>query len=146
MDLRLVSDIELAEGCRLGAYKDTLGNWTIGYGHLLKPNKDWTGHEITQEEANNLLKKDLENATVDARTLIEWAYLNTPCRQNAVIELVFNLGLNKWRGFALTRLWIQQQNWPKTRDELLNSLWAEEVGPIRSGRIAKYLLTGQYLS
>lgn len=144
MDPRLVRDIKQAEGCELTAYQDTLHYWTIGYGHLL-PNqeKDWKGHTITQEQADAYLMEDLAQAQSRCMHLLEWPDLDTPCRQNAVIELEFNMG-GKWIKFYKTRLDIGNQDWKSAHDDLLHSLWAKQVGATRSNRIANYLLTGQY--
>lgn len=144
MDLRLVKDIKQSEGCELKAYQDTLHYWTIGYGHLL-PNqeKDWTGYTITQEQADAYLMDDLAQAQARCFHLIEWPKLDTPCRQNAVIELEFNMG-GKWVKFYKTRLDIGNQDWQAAHDDLLKSLWAKQVGKTRSDRIADYLLTGKY--
>lgn len=48
--------IKKFEGCRLAAYKDTVGVWTIGYGHTggVTP-----GMKITQADADTFLRKDL---------------------------------------------------------------------------------------
>jgi lysozyme len=143
MDSRLIADIKQSEGCKLTAYKDSLGFWTIGYGHLLGNEKDWTGYKITQKQASALLEDDLGFAQTKAQALLEWKSLDTPCRQNAVIELVFNMG-DKWKQFAKTRLDIQNKNWQAAHDDLLDSLWAKQVGATRSNRIATYLLQGEY--
>lgn len=144
MDPRLVRDIKQSEGCELVAYRDILGYWTIGYGHLLDQDEDWTGHTITQEQAEAYLESDLAGAETSCTYLSEWKYLDTPCRQNAIVELVFNMGLSKWKHFAKTRLDIQNKNWHIAHDDLLDSLWAKQVGKTRSDRIADYLRTGQY--
>lgn len=34
-----INFITSEEGCRLKAYKDQVGVWTIGYGHILTPQK-----------------------------------------------------------------------------------------------------------
>ncbi len=144
MDQRLVKDVKQAEGCKLTAYKDTLGYWTIGYGHLLPDqDRDWTGHTITQEQADLFLDEDLQAAYLRCIHLIEWPYLDTACRQNAVIELQYNMG-GKWVKFYKTRLDIGNRDWKSAHDDLLNSLWAKQVGKARSERIANYLLEGQY--
>lgn len=52
------------EGCYLKAYKDSVGVWTIGYGHTGLVHKDGTvkaGRMITQQEAEDLLRYDLTN-------------------------------------------------------------------------------------
>ena len=48
--------IKKFEGCRLKAYKEPAGVWTIGWGHT-KGVK--AGDEITQEQADKLLRDDL---------------------------------------------------------------------------------------
>lgn len=143
MDSRLVNDIKQAEGVRLVAYKDSLLYWTIGYGHLLDQTKDYTGFTITQVQADMYLDLDLTQAYNRCMHLNEWPKLNTPCRQNAVIELEFNMG-GKWVKFYKTRLDIANQAWQQAHDDLLNSLWAKQVGTTRSNRLANYLLTGEY--
>lgn len=143
---RLTSDIQGAEGLRLEAYKDSLGYWTVGYGHLLGNSKDWTGYTITEADANAFLLRDIDNARVQAEGLPEWQYLDTACRENAVIELVFNLGLVKWLEFVHTRECIEAQDWEGAATNLLDSDWAEQVGPVRSKRLANYLRSGTYPS
>lgn len=142
-DQRLVHDVQLAEGCKLVAYKDTLGFWTIGTGHKLEAGIDWEGHEITQETADELLSQDLDRADEQVQNLPEAAGLNS-CRTNALIELVFNMGLHGWIGFSHCRDAIGRAMWGPAKLELLSSKWAAQVGPARSGRIANYLLTGSY--
>jgi len=143
MDAHLLQDVKNAEGCRLKAYKDSLGYWTIGYGHLLDQDKDWQGYTITQDNAEAWLINDLQETYLRCTHLPEWASLDTLCRQNAIIELMFNMG-GKWLKFYKTRLDISHQDWKSAHDDLLNSLWAQQVGKARSERIAKYLLEGYY--
>ena len=144
LDPRLLADIQRAEGCSLTAYRDTRGNWTIGYGHLLSDPPQWT--TISQAAANVLLATDVAARAVQAQSLPEWPSLDTPCRQNAVIECVFNLGLKNWHAdFPGTRSAIISQDWPAAHDNLMQSpLWISIVGLGRVTRLAQYLLTGQY--
>ena len=155
-DSRLLADVKAAEGCRLTAYLDSRGLSTIGYGHKLNQHMDWTGHTITQDQADAYLAADLDNAALQAKTLTEWLYLETACRENALTELVFNMGFGKWLEFRQARAAIRQQDWQGAHDGLLDSLWARQVQPHglfdptgkelpgRATRLAGYLLTGQY--
>lgn len=141
----LLHDIQTAEGCKLKAYKDTLGFWTAGYGHLL-PNQhtvDYSDFVITQQMADVWLEQDIGGATQAAKNLPEWLHCDTICRKNALTELVFNMG-SKWRGFAKCRAAMQREDWPTVYKELLNSAWAEQVGTTRSQRLAAYMLHGSY--
>ncbi len=142
-DPRLVRDVSLAEGCRLTAYKDSLGFWTVGYGHLLDQSVSWDGYTITQEQADAWLAEDLDKAAAFAQTLTEWGDLDTQCRQNAIIELCFNMG-KKWLLFVNTRRAIERQDWQGAHDGLLASLWASQVHGTRAQRLSGYLLPGVY--
>jgi lysozyme len=143
IDPRLIKDVETAEGCELTAYQDTLGNWTVGYGHKLPAGRSWSGYTIQPLTATYTLEGDLQSATQYAQSLAEWTRLDTPCRQNALIELCFNMR-TRWLTFVNTRNALQLQNWQAAHDGLLASEWASQVGPARSTRIANYFLTGQY--
>jgi lysozyme len=146
IDPHLLADLKKAEGCKLVAYKDTRGFWTIGYGHLLDQSIDWTGHEITQDTADGLLAQDVLSRTAQIHTLPEWSALDTPCRQNAVIEAVYNLGQGHWVSeFPKTRAAIQAQSWQIAAANLLASPeWIRDVGIARVSRIAGYLRQGSY--
>lgn len=143
IDPRLRADVQSAESCRLLAYRDSEGLWTIGWGHLLPQDHDWTGYRITQEQADSMFDLDMLMAQTGAATLMEFRRLNE-CRANAVTELVFNLGLNRWIGFQKCRKHLLNQEWQGAHDELLSSKWAEQVHETRANRLAGYLLTGAY--
>lgn len=77
---------EASEGCRLKAYQDTGGVWTIGYGHTggVRPNSN-----ITLAIADSLLRHDIQYAVsiVNSHAL--------PCTQgqfDALVDFVFNVG------------------------------------------------------
>ena len=153
---RLLQDIQGAEGCRLVAYRDSNGFWTIGYGHFLEQGIDWEGHEITLPVADNLLAIDIATAEDGAQGLPEWKMLDTECRRNAIVELVFNMGRTKWEQFVHARAAIERADWAEAAAQLLSSAWAHEVQPAgltmpdgterrgRATRLAGYLRSGEY--
>lgn len=143
IDLRLAADIKAAESCKLTSYKDSEGLWTVGWGHLLDQNVFGAGYTVTQAQADATLQSDLESAQTYAMKTPEWGSLDTPCRQNAVTELCFNMR-SKWLLFVNTRHAIDRQDWKTAHDGLLASLWATQVHATRANRLANYLLTGQY--
>ena len=59
--------IKQCEGCRLEAYQDVAGIWTIGYGHIRGVTP---GMQLTQQQADQALLDDLNAAetVVDATT------------------------------------------------------------------------------
>ena len=145
MDLnKLLSDLKQAEGVRFTAYKDSRGFWTGGVGHLLDQSKDWTNVVFTQVQVDTWLKQDVYGAQQEASELLEWPALDTDARQNAYVELIFNMGESHWESFSHTRHAVLQKNWQLAHDQLLDSAWAGEVGSHRAQRLANYLLTGEF--
>lgn len=86
--------IKSFEGCRLTAYQCPAGIWSIGYGHtrgtkrgLLIPQRGLT---ITQDQAEYLLKLDLQRFEDGVTTLVQ-----VPLEQHefdALVSFSFNVG------------------------------------------------------
>jgi lysozyme len=91
--------IEQSEGCKLEAYQDSVGVWTIGVGHT----KGVTaGQRITQDEADALLEADLEACYP---CIAE--HVTVPLTQgqfDALCSFVFNLGCGALKGSTLLNL------------------------------------------
>lgn len=89
--------IELSEGLRLIAYKDTGGVWTIGYGHTngVKP-----GQVITEAIADQLFSIDIQSS-VD--TVNRFGGKCTQGQFDALVDFVFNLGAARFLGSTLRR-------------------------------------------
>lgn len=82
--------IEGFEGFSATIYKDAVGKPTIGYGHLIKPNEDFSmGISLSQGET--LLYDDLEG--VEARILQLAPGTITQNQFNALASFGFNLGV-----------------------------------------------------
>jgi len=147
IDVRLATDVAAAEADKLEAYQDTLGNWTIGRGHLMPPaapGRSWAGFSILQSTSDRYFNGDLLIAIALAQKWPEYLSCDTNCRRNALEEIAFNMG-NKWESFVHARAAISAQDWQTAHDQLLNSLWASQVHG-RATRIANYFLTGEYPS
>jgi GH24 family phage-related lysozyme (muramidase) len=154
IDPRLAADIDAAERNELVAYKDSLGNWTCGRGHLLPPaapGRSWEGFSVIQSTSDRWFCQDLLDAIALAKKWPEYQKCDTRARQNALCEIAFNLS-GRWHAFVHARAAIEAQNWQTVHDELLHSLWATQVGvghypdgkPKRATRIANQFLTGRY--
>lgn len=92
--------IKKHEGVRLEPYQDVAGLWTIGIGHLIKPGEEFTS--ISEEEAEDILRKDLEKAE---KCVING--VKTPLSQSefdALVSFVFNVGCQAFRNSTLLRL------------------------------------------
>ena len=84
--------IELWEGCKLTAYQDSGGVWTIGYGHTSAAGgpKVRPGMEITQAEADALLSADL--APVEANVNYHVTATLNQNQDDALVSFEYNTG------------------------------------------------------
>jgi lysozyme len=91
--------IKQAEGLRLKAYQDSVGVWTIGYGHT-KGVKE--GDTCTSEQAEAWLLLDLGRVYRDIEDFVE-----VPLSQgqfDALCSFVFNLGGGALQSSTLRRM------------------------------------------
>ena len=102
--MRTINDLGLAliksfENCKLEAYQDQVGVWTIGWGHT---GNVYAGQEITQDEADALLETDLTKFENGVSNLVK-----VPITDNqfaALVSFAFNLGLGALGGSTLLKL------------------------------------------
>lgn len=91
----LVQFIKLAEGCRLTAYQDSGGVWTIGYGHGYVHQ----GMVITADQAEQLLRNDLYKFQLSVNDLVNVDV--TQGQFNALVDFAFNCGSGNLQGSTL---------------------------------------------
>lgn len=80
--------IKKFEGCRLEAYKDPVGVWTIGYGHTGDVKE---GQKITEKKAISLLKSDLEKFEKKVAKY-DWKYHFNQNEFDALVSFAYNIG------------------------------------------------------
>lgn len=91
--------IKKFEGCRLSAYQDIVGVWTIGYGETKGVYKGMT---ITQEQADSMLQNRYDEFESGVKAL-----LKVPVTDNelgALVSLSYNIGLGNFKNSTLLRL------------------------------------------
>jgi lysozyme len=89
---------EKFEGCKLSAYQDSVGVWTIGYGHTLGVQE---GDTCTQEQAEQWLQEDTDAAVSNVNQ-----HLTVQVSQNefdALVDFAFNLGVGNFDGSTLLK-------------------------------------------
>jgi len=119
---RLINSIKRHEGKRNLPYRDGEGKLTIGYGHNLE-NKP-----LPDDVLELLLRHDVEDAITGARAALPCFDSLDEVRQEVVVEMVFNLGLNGFKSFKRMLRALQDYNYAAAADEMLDSRWREQVG------------------
>ena len=123
------------EGLRLKPYRDTVGKLTIGVGR----NLDDVG--ITREEALYLLGNDIFRVKAGLYDAFLWSINLDAVRKDVVINMVFNLGLGRFKRFKRMIAAIERQDWDGAAKEMLDSKWAKQVGR-RAIELAQMMKSG----
>jgi lysozyme len=91
--------VETFEGCRLVAYQDGNGIWTIGYGHTGPGVVE--GLACTLAEAQAWLDQDLATADAAIARLVKMAL--TQNQWDALVSLVYNIGAGNFAKSTVLR-------------------------------------------
>jgi lysozyme len=140
---KLKASIAKHEGCNLRSYLDTVGIWTVGYGRNINNEPDAATKVISQVQADAWLDEDIRIAMNGAVAMSCYQFLDTDARQNAFIEMVFNMGVPRVSKFTGMIAGIKAKNWEKAAAEALDSKWASQVKR-RAEILASMLRTGEF--
>lgn len=134
---RLIEQLKRHEGFRSKPYKDTVGKTTIGYGRNL------TDVGVSQSESNKMLLHDVDRAKYDVINNIRSYTQLDQVRRDVLINMSFNLGINKLLKFKNMLKAINDKNFYLAAIEMLDSKWAKQVGS-RAIELADQMSTGKY--
>lgn len=121
--------LKFFEGCKLTAYQDSVGVWTIGYGHTKGVLEGMT---ITQEGAEQLLQTELE----EYEGYIE-KYVTVPLTQNqfdALVCWVYNLGPTNFKNSTLLKE-LNSGNYTAAGKEITR--WNKAGGKVLAGLVRR---------
>ena len=123
MNVRRTAElIKKHEGLRLKPYFCSAKKLTLGYGRNIEENG------ITNTEADFLLSNDILNATNEIIDNFCWFSGLNDDRQSVIVNMVFNLGMPRFKGFKKLISAIEEKEFTKASVEMLNSKWATQVG------------------
>ncbi|WP_100246789.1 lysozyme [Enterobacter kobei] len=118
------------EGCKLTAYQDSVGVWTIGYGWTKpvdgKPIR--AGMTIKQETAERLLKTGLVSYENDVSRLVKVDL--TQGQFDALVSFTYNLGARSLSTSTLLRK-LNAGDYAGAADEFLR--WNKAGGKVLNG-------------
>jgi GH24 family phage-related lysozyme (muramidase) len=117
------------EGIRDMPYKDSLGLWTVGVGHLIGDGKSLPpeyNRKFTQAEIMKMFDDDFHHHAKAAEKIPGYNKANA-AGQGALIDLTFNMGnswYKKWPNFCKK---LAAGDFKGAADELAGSKWAQQV-------------------
>lgn len=139
------------EGDDPKAYTDSKGIWSLGIGRNLE-SPGLSKHEIITifqqiELPENLrlflLDNDIQTVTNQLESSYPWFRDLEGARRDAVIDLCFNLGINRFRGFVEMIKAFERQDYETAANECLDSQAGREL-PDRYGELSQMIKTGEY--
>jgi len=111
--------IQRHEGYRPYIYYDSLGYPTGGYGHAFL-DRSTLSHDVAVllfEDDFNQAKKDYEKLGLDLDSV----------RKAAIIDMLFNLGLIRFRSFVKMIDALKAEDYLLAAKEMIASRWAEQT-------------------
>ncbi len=158
---RLVAELTRDEGRKLRTYRCTAGKLSIGIGR----NLDDVGIResearlfgctsaaqalaivrrdgITLDQAESLFANDIVGCERDLDRRLPWWRKLDDVRQRVLLNMVFNLGINRLLGFRNTLRMIERREFEDAAANMLLSLWAKQVGD-RANRLSVMMKSGK---
>ena len=126
---RLIDAIKRFEACRLTAYQDSVGVWTIGYGHTKGVKR---GDKITQQQADEYLRADLTTYEAAAN---QCKRLDTQGKFDAVVDFIFNCGVKAFNGSTLKKYIEQGRKTYEIQEQFLR--WVNAGGKKLGGLVCR---------
>jgi lysozyme len=122
----------------LHVYKDSLGYWTIGVGHMVDERK---GGAIPKQISDMLLNYDIAEVTTQLTGRVPFFTRLDDVRRGVLVNMAFQLGIAGLLGFSRTLSLIEAGQYGPASEAMLQSLWAKQT-PDRAARLSKQMETG----
>ena len=134
----LIEQLRLHEGVRSKVYLCSEGYETIGVGR----NVSESGIGLSDDEIAYLLANDIERCEQEIAERFDWFDDLDPVRQDAIIDMAFNLGITRLSQFQNMLRALSESRFSDAATEALDSRWARQVGQ-RAQTVAEMIRTGE---
>jgi lysozyme len=129
------TQLKTDEGVRHTVYRDTLGNLTVGIGHLILPSDNIPeGSTISVERVADLFQHDLDTAIAGASMVFPAFVMLPEALQECIVNMLFNLGMTRFCTFKKFIAAVNIGDYWEAANQLRDSKWYQQVGP-RAQRI-----------
>tara|TARA_B100001173_G_C15521928_1_gene351684 strand:+ start:68 stop:511 length:444 start_codon:yes stop_codon:yes gene_type:complete len=130
---KLREQLKIDEGCVYKIYNDHLGYPTFGIGHLVTEsdpeNGQTLGTAVSEDRVTEAFESDIQGVLRDCDILYP-DFSNLPEEaQQIIANMMFNLGRPRLSKFAGMKSGVDERNWDRAADEMVDSRWYAQVGP-----------------
>ncbi len=137
---QLTEMIKRHEGVKSKVYVCSAGFETIGVGRNISD----SGLGLSDDEIEYLLANDIARVRGELEDTYFWFGALNEARQDAMIDICFNLGLTRLRGFVKALEAMSREQFDIAADEFMDSKWAKQVG-MRAIRVTEMIRSGEYI-
>lgn len=128
----LYEQLRRDEGVKHEMYVDSEGWLSIGVGHNLRQ------RPLSDRAIQVILEDDVRDTTEGLMAAHPWVGALSEVRQEVLINMAFNMGLGGLNSFKRMLVAVQNGQWKKAADEILDSNYAKQVGD-RAKRLARQM-------
>mgnify|MGYP003115634873 FL=1 len=138
---KLIEMLKRHEGVETHAYECSAGKVTVGVGRNIDQRG---GMGLSPDEIDYLLENDIERVIKELAREYPWFSDLDDVRKDAMIDIGFNLGATRLRGFKRALSAMERGDYKVAATEFLDSKWAKQVGG-RALEITDLIKTGEYV-
>ena len=130
---RAMAQIRIDEGVVMAIYRCSLGHQTFGVGHLILETDPEYGQEdgtaVSEERVEQVFSDDFDIMVGECERVYGEHWHDFPDEvQEILVNLVFNVGANRAKGFKKSIAALERGDWKTAGDEMEDSLWFKQVG------------------
>jgi lysozyme len=137
---QLLEMLKRHEGVRSKVYLCSAGYETIGVGRNISE----SGMGLSDDEVDYLLQNDIERVIKELSTEYRWFNSLDDVRKDAMIDISFNLGATRLRGFKRALAAMEVADYKMAAKEFLDSKWSRDVKG-RATELCYMIEMGSYL-
>jgi len=139
MGIELIGMLKRHEGVRSKVYMCSAGYETIGVGRNIAE----SGLGLSDDEIEYLLANDIRRVREELDETYFWFAALNEARKDAMIDISFNLGQTRLRGFVKAIEAMSREQFDIAADEFMDSRWSQQVGD-RAVEVTEMIRTGEY--
>ena len=137
---KLIEMLKQHEGVETHAYKCSESKITIGVGRNVDKGG---GLGLSDDEVDYLLQNDIDRVVSELDSEYDWFADLDEVRQDALIDISFNLGQTRLRAFKMALSAMADSDWGEAADQFMDSRWSGQVGN-RAKELTDMIRTGSY--
>ena len=137
---KIIEMLRKHESVETHAYECSANKITVGVGRNI--DKDG-GIGLSNDEIDYLLANDIKRVNGELQRSFDWFNSLDQVRKDAMIDLCFNIGLPRMKGFKKALSAMDGVDYDTAATEFLDSRWAKQVGS-RAVTITNMIRSGEY--